>query len=219
MGSGGGDGTGSANGGIGREVRELTATSECADESPEIMATGVTNDPLGLSALELGKNLGLCGFASHLAALAVLGNYVVLRQLVDSENDAAAAALWLACLAYAFRYFRTASRADLLFGGACFGLLVGVKFYALGYAAVALVTLVGWLAWARGIRAALIAAGVWLLAGFCFGGYWYARNLVHTGNPLYPAGSEMTAIYPEISTSSLLGNRSPEVFSLTVQAV
>ena len=42
---------------------------------------------------------------------------------------------------------------------------------------------------------ALVAAGSWAATG----GFWYARNLIHTGNPVYPAGFLMWpgATFPE----------------------
>jgi hypothetical protein len=68
----------------------------------------VTNLPaavlLACAAFDLTCLLGLSRAFAHLSALAIVSNYVVLRQLVNVENDVTTAALFLTCLSYGFRY-------------------------------------------------------------------------------------------------------------------
>src|SRR5205814_1608244 len=58
---------------------------------------------LAAGAGELARQSGLSRAWCNLMALAVLANFVVVKQLTDAENDVAVAALFLACLAYALR--------------------------------------------------------------------------------------------------------------------
>jgi hypothetical protein len=130
---------------------------------------------LAVSVVELGRLLGLRPGLYHPAAMAVLVTEPVRRQLVSAENDVAVAALFVTSLVYGGRYVGGHRRAesestaeaalvsarptyvgrwaDLIWMSACVGLLAGVKYYALGYAAVAaagvlgLVLNYGWRAW------------------------------------------------------------------------
>ncbi len=75
-------------------------------------------------------------------------------------------------------------RADLLYGGLLAGFAAGVKVPLAIPGAVILL----WLLVSRGekrMSAALLTGSAMLVAG----GYWYIRNLVYTGNPVYPAES------------------------------
>ena len=176
------------------------------------------------AAVELGGELGLGRRLSHVAGLAVVSNWVVFRQSLDSKNDMAVAALFLASLLFGVRYLRLGQRGALAYAACAFGLLCGVKYYAVGYAGVALmsmaiVSLAGARAW-RGLK--LVAAGI---AGtVIWGGYWYLRNFWITGTPIYPKGiggrtDVLLQIRPQLWESTLLGNNSPDVFPLLIEAV
>ncbi|MCB9675729.1 MAG: hypothetical protein H6737_11465 [Alphaproteobacteria bacterium] len=96
-----------------------------------------------------------------------------------SSTDLAMAGYVLAALALAVR---PPSRRAALWCGLAGGLAIGTKV-----SAVPALGLVGlwWLWRARRGRVALPALFV---AGLlAFGAYWYVRNLIHTGNPLFPA--------------------------------
>jgi hypothetical protein len=80
-------------------------------------------------------------------------------------------------------------RVDVAFAALLTGLAVGVKVSAAPTAALVFVMLAwraraldGWMG--AGWRLAAAFAVAWMVTG----GYWYARNVVHTGNPVYPAG-------------------------------
>ncbi len=188
----------------------------------------LTNFPASLllaaAGLAFGSAIGLSRPLAHLGALLMVCNTVVLKQLVDVENDVAVAACFFAALVYVVRYLQSPNRGDLVLGAISAGLLAGVKFYALGYA-----VLVGgaWLlaaAWRHGLRNAyrVFLAGV---AGvLLFGGYWYLRNLVMTGSPVYPsmpfaATDVLRQIYPDVRHTSFAGNRRPELLGLFLAAI
>jgi hypothetical protein len=64
------------------------------------------------------------------------------------------------------------------------GIALGVKVSAVPVAVIIL----GMVAWrAGGVRPASRVVALFAAAWAITGGYWYARNIVHTGNPVYPA--------------------------------
>jgi hypothetical protein len=77
--------------------------------------------------------------------------------------------------------------ADASYAGLLSGLALGVKVSAAPLALVVLsmVARRGWTraGWRGAARVTLVVATAWTAT--C--GYWYARNVVHTGNPVYPA--------------------------------
>lgn len=179
---------------------------------------------LALAAIQVGRCVGLSRDFSHLAALAVVSVNVVQQQLVDASNDVAVAALFLATLAYGLRYVRGGRGLDVVLGGLSLGLLAGVKYYALGYAALAWVLFVALTAAARGSRRAVRIAGVWLAGAALWGGYWYVRNTLVTGSPFYPLGIRpendlLSQHHPDIWRTTFLGNGNPEIWPLALSAV
>ena len=200
----------------------------CAGPFSGDFLAGLTNLPALVlfagAAVELGSEFGLARRLSHVAGLAVVSNWVVFRQSLDSKNDMAVAALFLATLLFGMRYLRLGQRGALVYAACAFGLLCGVKYYAVGYAGVALismaaVSLAGGRAW-RGAR--LAAAGI--VGAAIWGGYWYLRNFCITGTPIYPKGiggktDVLLQIRPQLWESTLLGNSSPDVLPLLTEAV
>lgn len=78
-------------------------------------------------------------------------------------------------------------RADAAYAGLLSGIALGVKVSAAPLAVVVL-GMVARRGWTRGrgggaATVTLVVAAAWAVTG----GYWYARNVVHTGNPVYPA--------------------------------
>jgi len=182
---------------------------------------------LACAAVEVGKQLGLSAALAHVTSFAVVSNFIVLNQLLDASNDVPVAALFLACVAYGFRFTKDRrtriSPAVVLFALAI-GLLAGVKYFALGYAAVVgtVFFLVAWkqIGWRIAAQfAVLVALGLLL-----WGGYWYLRNSCVAGSPLHPKSFDpeadvITKIYPDIARTSFIGNGRPELYELAVKAV
>jgi hypothetical protein len=156
---------------------------------------------LAVASVELARNLGLSRGFAHAAGLAIVAQPVVWAQLTNEGNDVAVAALFLATFACGVRFARHRSGTDLVLGGLGLGLLAGVKFYALGYAAVAWVVTVGLVTAVRGWREGLRLAATWVAGGLLCGGYWYIRNTVVSGSPLFPLGTRpdndvLAEVYP-----------------------
>ncbi|MBM3218839.1 MAG: DUF2029 domain-containing protein [Candidatus Rokubacteria bacterium] len=108
-----------------------------------------------------------------------------------SDADLAPAAVLFAALVFAIpRADETEreARVDRWYAALLSGLAVGMKVSAAPAAFVVFV-LVAWRAGAPGARrrAAAHVALVFTVAWIATGGYWYIRNVVHTGNPFYPA--------------------------------
>lgn len=79
-------------------------------------------------------------------------------------------------------------RADACYAALLTGIAIGMKASAAPTALIVLL-MVAWRAgvpgarWRPARRVALVFGAAWIVTG----GYWYARNAVHTGNPVYPA--------------------------------
>jgi hypothetical protein len=187
----------------------------------------LTNFPfavvLALGVVELAKALRLSPLLCHAAGLAAVANFIVFRQLLDVENDIPVVALFVACLAYGLRHLRGRCAADLLLGAVCFGLLCGVKYYALGYAGVAWGGLTVCVALGHGLRAGGRFGLAGLVAAAVLAGYWYARNWVVTGSPLYPvwagSGPGVGEVYPDVWATTLVGYGRADAADLYAEAV
>jgi hypothetical protein len=179
---------------------------------------------LAVAAVELGRLLGLSRAMYHLAAMAILATTPVIRQLISQENDVAVVALFLGALLYGIRYARDGRLADGVFGAACGGLLAGLKYYALGYAGVALLGVVGLSFASRGWPVAVRTLAIGLIGGLLLGSYWYLRNAWLTGTPLFPKGltastDVWSAMRPESHTSTLLRSGRWAVWPLLADAI
>ncbi len=179
---------------------------------------------LAFGALELAAAIGVTGFLRHAAAFAVVANCVVMNQLADTENDVAVAALLVAAANYGLRHARSGRPVDLVLFSASLGLLCGIKYYALGYASVVWCAITLLVAGLRGWRAGVLVILAGAAASFILGGYWYARNLVVSGTPLFPMGlnrssDSLSKEYPNILRTTFVGNGQPEVWPLALEAL
>ena len=172
---------------------------------------------------ELCTVFGLTWSSAQVCMFAAISHQVMAQQIVSSENDLAVCGLFLACLAYGSRYATNARAQDLVFASLAFGLLSGVKYYALGYAccaasyaALATFFLAGWKC---GRRTGRVVAGF-----FCLGSYWYVRNAILGWEPALSGGPHLNERLDGERLSgnrapSFLGNRSHEIPGLLLAAV
>ncbi|MCX6567292.1 MAG: hypothetical protein NTW38_12880 [Candidatus Aminicenantes bacterium] len=157
----------------------------------------------------MSRRLGASAPSSLVAGLLYALAPVNIQQLNGSYVDSAFAAAVVALLAVLFRIAERRNGDNLpwsiaIIFGASAGLVLGIKGIGplpVGITALAAVILLGMSLWkfhrgrlvSQALRAAAwltLAAAVILLVG----GYWYARNAVHTGNPLYPAAVKVGKI-------------------------
>lgn len=134
-----------------------------------------------------GRPFGL-GPETSIGAAVILSSEMMQAQAGNAPNDIAGVALLLATMALLLNA-RAAARPDcgwspaagaILAAGLAAGLAVGTKITLLAPVAVLTVGLPAVLAEGRRLR----LGTVWLGGVGLGGGYWYLRNLAHTGNPL-----------------------------------
>lgn len=177
----------------------------------------------GVATWELGRQLGLSRTWAHLATLAVFAVYTTLHETDDASNDLAVVAFTTAAMWYALNALRNDRLFEITGCGLQLGLLVGVKYFGLGYAGLIGGMLVGLTACRHGLRRGVIVAG-WLLATSSLtGGYWYIRNTWVTGSPIAPLGlgGQMSGVgYPESTwRTTFLGNGSDQLWELGFSAL
>ncbi|MCI0377424.1 MAG: hypothetical protein L0215_07450 [Gemmataceae bacterium] len=179
---------------------------------------------LACAAVELTQSSGASRAFANLAGVAVVSVWPVFRQLATTENDVAVAALFVASLAYIVRHLQGGQVMDLVWACASLGLLVGTKYYALGYAALAGGVLVGGAFFRRGLSACVHTGLAALVGCVLLGGYWYARNFLVAGSPTFPksftADTDLWAMMrPESWGSTLFGSGQVDVWPLAFEAV
>ncbi len=190
---------------------------------------GLSNAPVVLllfaSASDLMRQLKIPASFRWFAIVSLLANEVVLRQWVTQGNDVAVAALFLATLTLMVRGMQDEWRGGMVLACLAVGLLAGVKYYALGYAGVVALMLAvrGWSR--HGITAAAWVFIGCLVCGLALAGFWYGRNWVWTGTPLYPKGfpalgltDDWQEFRPGNERSALYRGADREVWWLLVKA-
>ena len=136
---------------------------------------------LGLALLAgwcIGRPRGIGPATMSATALVASVNVMVYSQAGSANNDIAALALLLAAVAFVVSAPRL--RGAHLLAALAAGLAVGTRLSL--WAPVLALSVVAIVGAGRGHRRA--TAGWWVAGGVVGAGFWYARNLVATGNPL-----------------------------------
>ena len=168
----------------------------------------------------LARSLGLSAPWSHLGAIAVVIVHTTLHETDDASNDLGVVAFWTAALACGLRYIRTERGTDIMLCGLSLGLLVGVKYFALGYAGLVGAALIVAVGFAHGLRAAGRTTLVLAIIAAPVGIFWYARNFVVSGSPIFPlgwTGATPSLGYPDVFSTTFLGNHDPSRFGIAVE--
>jgi hypothetical protein len=132
------------------------------------------------------------------AALAFVLIPEVFTQIPTAMTDLGFAACLLASLPFALRLWtaKVPRRADLLTAATGIGLAIGTKYVAAALALLFVTLSAG--AWLRRRPADLRGAAAAVALLLATGGFWYIRNLVVTGNPIFPVafpGLHLPALY------------------------
>src|SRR5262245_37572620 len=139
-------------------------------------------------AAELAARLGSRPFAWAIpVVLFATSQRTAVMASSFSDADLALAAALLGALAFAIPRSEDESARviaiDAWYAAALTGLAIGVKASAIPVAIIVLLAMV--LRAPRGAVTRIVPA--FAVSWIVMAGYWYARNVVHTGNPIYPA--------------------------------
>jgi hypothetical protein len=136
----------------------------------------------GVAVVAMAERLGARRPAAVLAATAFLSLPIALRVGLDGAQTDMPMLAWLGTGGvFLLRHRETGARGDLVVAGVGLGLALGKKWYALTALVVVLAV------WALARRRDVVRPGVVVLAFVLVGsGFWFVRNWVRTGNPLFP---------------------------------
>jgi 4-amino-4-deoxy-L-arabinose transferase-like glycosyltransferase len=142
----------------------------------------------GLAVYALGRELGARPASAALWAAVFVSMPAVLQPATFEILTDTLLLATLACgLLFLLRHWRTGARADLLLAGLGLGIAFGTKWYGVSSVAVVLAVWAGaWLLARRPPRTLLRAAATLVAMVGAAGGFWLLRNLVESGNPLFP---------------------------------
>jgi hypothetical protein len=177
---------------------------------------------LGSSILLFCNLIGLTKFFSFLTFFISTVNTVCFKQIANQENDVAVLALFVSSLSFLIIFYRLQCRVSLLYFGISTGILLGIKFYAIGYCFSLYFILL--LVFIKLKKPCKIYYFLSLFLFLLFGGYWYIRNFIITGSPIYPKGflnspDIISIMYPSVGQSSFFGNLNPDLPLLYLKSV
>ncbi len=146
-----------------------------------------------LAVYQIVRNLGVRRVGAMIGALLVFCIPVFIKETQRAYIDLIFMALVMLALNYGIQFWRRLDRASLLLGAITVGLAIGMRYTAWHFLLPILILyLVAMIRFVRQkassrlfhfIKLLLIFIGAVLI----FGGYWYIRNWIITGNPIYPS--------------------------------
>lgn len=177
---------------------------------------------LGSSVLLFCNLIGLTKILSFLIFFISTVNTVCFKQIVNQENDVSVLALFVSSLCFLIIFYRHQCRVSLFYFGISTGLLLGIKFYAIGYCFC--LYFIFLLVFIKLKKPCIGHCLLSLFLFFLFGGYWYIRNFIITGSPIYPKGflnspDIISVMYPSVGQSSFFGNLNPGLPFLYLKSV
>jgi hypothetical protein len=144
---------------------------------------------LGLGFLYASRKLGVSARVSSAVALIFVLTPLSLSQSLDQTLDVASGAFFLLAMGHLLRFGQSRRTWHLVLFSLCAGLVLGTKYSGPAYVALlsAAYLMILWLLRCRmsaGRRLAMM--GVFAAGTLLVGGWWYVRNFVLAGNPMYP---------------------------------
>ena len=150
---------------------------------------------LGVGLFSLSRRFGASGEASFAASLLFLFTPTVLAQTTETSLDMANAAVFMLALGHLMDFGSVKEaphrlEAVVLFALSC-GLFLGIKYSAPVYLLLLLGVFLAYGGWQlqklkSSILSILNYIGLVSLGTILLGGFWYIRNWILTGSPMYP---------------------------------
>jgi hypothetical protein len=167
---------------------------------------------LGIAQFRLCRKLGCSAEASLASTGLLLFTPIVLSQATELALDLASAALFVLALGHLFEAWQSTRWDTIAMFSVAAGLFLGVKYSAPAYSALLLCAFAVYLWQKRHVLGGRVLIGhllAYTLGSALLGGYWYARNLILAGNPIYPLQVRLLGrvIFPGAYDSSHYFNR------------
>jgi len=157
----------------------LLLQSDAATNVLQLPALGAIAVGVYFLARQLGAGTSP---AASLCAVPVFFLGPLRGQVLSADVDAWMISFFVAALALLVHYLRTAKTASIMLAGVATGLAAGTKTLGLSLALL-LLAVATVLVFARRNPRHL---AVFLLLSLVGGGFWYLKNLLHYGNPVFP---------------------------------
>lgn len=145
---------------------------------------------LGYLVYQICREVGVSRNAATAAALITLLLPGPMHQAVAAEVDVIFAALFLFSIYFLLVYAREPDGIVAGLAGLSLGLMAGTKYIGLTFAVIPTAAAL-WLMLRRGLAKHLI---LFILFAIFGGGFWYMRNWLLTGNPVFPLSISFNGI-------------------------
>ncbi len=150
----------------------------------------------GLSVYAIAAELRAPRAAGALFAMVFVATPAVsFAAFEGAKTDIVMFATFGSGLLFLIRHLRTRSRTDLVLAGVGLGVAFGTKWYGVtGVPIVVIVWMVVSLVTRRGPVAVLRRGAAVTGIVAAFGGFWLVRNLVESGNPVFPVNVQLAGV-------------------------
>lgn len=143
---------------------------------------------IGCAVYALGRELGAArAHATLLAATVLALRSVTITAVENVKPDTFMLATFATGLVFLLRHHRTSRGSDLVLAGVGLGLAFGSRWYGVSSVVVVVVVWALRSALSRRALGAIVRQGAALVVLIALsGGFWFVRNWVVTGDPLFP---------------------------------